>query len=194
MRLPLSATQLRLASRLARRQPVEYPTVSSDDAWAGVALLIAPDPDAVLLIRRAERAGDPWSGHIGLPGGRRNPADADLLTTAIRETEEEVGCRLDRSQLLGTLDDVWPRTPLPRVVIVRPAVFALPARPVLTLSAEVAEAFWVPLEVLRQPGLYREALVQVGGGQRSFPAYHLNDDLVWGLTERVLTPVLEMLG
>ena len=120
VRLPLSPTQRRLASALARRQPVEHPTATAADAWAGVALLIAPDPDAVLLIRRAERVGDPWSGHIGLPGGRRDPADSDLLATAIRETEEEVGCLLDTSQLLGTLDDIWPRTPLPRVVVVRP--------------------------------------------------------------------------
>ena len=193
MRLPLSPTQRRIATRLACRHPIEHPTGAAD-AWAGVALLIVPDPDAVLLIRRAERAGDPWSGHIGLPGGRRDPADADLLATAIRETEEEVGCLLDQSQLLGTLDDVWPRTPLPRVVIVRPAVFALPNRPALTLSAEVAEAFWVSLAALRQPGVYHETLVRVHGEQRRFPAYHLNDDLVWGLTERVLTPVLEMLG
>jgi 8-oxo-dGTP pyrophosphatase MutT (NUDIX family) len=159
-----------------------------------VALLLVPDPDAILLIRRAERAGDPWSGHVGLPGGRRDPSDADLLATAIRETAEEVGCHLTPADLLGTLDDVWPQTPLPRVVIVRPAIFALPSRPQLTLSAEVAEAFWVPLETLRAPDVYREALVQLRGEMRRFPAYHLKDALVWGLTERVLTPVVAMLG
>ena len=194
MRLPLSPTQRRIASQLAGRQPVEHPAGHPAEAWAGVALLIVPDPDAILLIRRAERLGDPWSGHIGLPGGRWDPVDADLIATAIRETLEEVGSQLDPSQLLGTLDDVWPRTPLPRVVIVRPVVFALPSRPQLTLSAEVADAFWVPLDDLRRPGIYREALVRVGGEERHFPAYHLNDDLVWGLTERVLTQVVEMVG
>ena len=194
VRLPLSPTQRRLASALARRQPVEHPTATAADAWAGVALLIAPDPDAVLLIRRAERVGDPWSGHIGLPGGRRDPADSDLLATAIRETEEEVGCLLDSSQLLGTLDDVWPRTPLPRVVVVRPAVFALPDRPALRLSAEVADAFWIPLIDLQDPSRYRDTIVSLYGQDRAFPAYHLSDFIVWGLTERVLTPVLGMLG
>ncbi len=194
VRLPLSPTQRRIASALARRQPVEHPTATAADAWAGVALLIAPDPDAVLLIRRAERVGDPWSGHIGLPGGRRDPTDSDLLATAIRETEEEVGCLLDSSQLLGTLDDVWPRTPLPRVVVVRPAVFALPDRPSLRLSAEVADAFWVPLTDLQDPSRYRDTIVSLYGQDRAFPAYHLSGHIVWGLTERVLTPVLEMLG
>ena len=40
----------------------------------------------VLLMKRTERAGDPWSGHISLPGGRHDRTDADLLATAIRET------------------------------------------------------------------------------------------------------------
>ncbi len=45
----------------------------------------------VLFIRRAGRAGDRWSGHVALPGGKRDPEDADDLAAAIRETMEEVG-------------------------------------------------------------------------------------------------------
>ncbi|MCA9764471.1 MAG: NUDIX domain-containing protein, partial [Gemmatimonadetes bacterium] len=56
---------------------------------AAVALLLVPAPDRLLLIRRADRLGDPWSGHLALPGGRQEPADASLLETAIRETAEE---------------------------------------------------------------------------------------------------------
>ena len=53
----------------------------------------------VLLMRRAERADDSWSGQWSLPGGRREPGDLDLVETALRELEEECGIRLGRDQL-----------------------------------------------------------------------------------------------
>lgn len=51
------------------------------------------DPE-VLFIKRAGRAGDRWSGHTALPGGKRDPQDADDVAAAIRETREEVGLDL----------------------------------------------------------------------------------------------------
>ncbi|HEU5170288.1 MAG TPA: NUDIX domain-containing protein, partial [Gemmatimonadales bacterium] len=90
-----------------------------------MAFVLVAEPDALLLIRRAERAGDPWSGQMGLPGGRHHPGDPDLLATAIRETEEEVGLALDASRCIGVLDDVAPRTPDLPPIAVRPFVFSL---------------------------------------------------------------------
>src|SRR5262249_34398676 len=64
------------------------------------------DPE-VLLIRRAERKGDPWSGHMALPGGRMATGDADLAATVTRETLEEIGLDLGaHGRLLGQLDDI----------------------------------------------------------------------------------------
>lgn len=162
------------------------------ERWAAVSVILAPDPDAVLLIRRAERSGDPWSGHIGLPGGRAERGDTDLAATAIRETAEEIGWPLSRQALLGELDDVWPRTPLPQIIVVRPFVFTMPERPAVALSPEVAEAFWVPLAALRDPAILRDTPLQVRGQQMVFPAYHLSQGIVWGLTERILTPLLSL--
>lgn len=192
----MSLTWERLARRLGIRAPAQFDVTSLPPdhgyRWAGVAVVLCPDPDAVLLIRRAERAGDPWSGHIGLPGGRQDPADDDLCTTAMRETAEEVGCVLSRDGLLGQLDDVWPRTPLPQVIVVRPYVFALPERPRVTLNPEVAETFWVPLAELLNPTIYRETPLRVRGHEMVFPAYHLSHGIVWGLTERILTPLMAL--
>jgi ADP-ribose pyrophosphatase YjhB (NUDIX family) len=169
-------------------------TVNRTDAsLAGVAVVLAPDPDAVLLIRRANRPGDPWSGHMGLPGGRYQPADVDLLTTAIRETAEEVGVPLGQEALLGGLDDVSPLTPTARPVVVRPFVFALERRPALVPNNEVALALWVEIAELRQDGVYRDLVLRLGGEDRVFPAYHLGPHVVWGLTERILTPMMELL-
>jgi 8-oxo-dGTP pyrophosphatase MutT (NUDIX family) len=162
--------------------------------WAAVAVILAPDPDALLLIRRAERAGDPWSGHMALPGGRQDPSEPDLFTTAVRESAEEVGLALQREHLLGTLDDVVPRTPVLPPIAVRPYVFALDHRPRLTLNREVAAARWVPLDLLLHPETYNSVRVEIRGESREFPAYRLDDSVVWGMTERIVSALLAHLG
>src|SRR3989442_8572178 len=102
-------------------------TVDAPEAWpAAVALILLEGAGLeALFIRRAERADDPWSGQIALPGGRRGPHDADLAATAIRETNEETGVDLSSAERLGVLDDLYPRTPTLPPVVVRPFVFAL---------------------------------------------------------------------
>lgn len=158
--------------------------------WAAVAVVLASDPDSLLLIRRAERVGDPWSGHMALPGGRQEPAEPDLFTTAVRETAEEVGLALERRHLIGTLDDVVPRTPVLPPIAVRPHVFVLSRRPLLSLNPEVAAARWVPLDLLLHPATYDSVLLDIRGESREFQAYRLDDSIVWGLTERIVSNLL----
>jgi 8-oxo-dGTP pyrophosphatase MutT (NUDIX family) len=189
---PLSPRLARLRERLADHRPV---TGDGDASliWAAVAVILVPSPDAVLLIRRAERAGDPWSGHMALPGGRREPEDSDLVETAIRETFEEVGFQLAHSDLLGSLDDVVPRTPVLPPIAVRPFVFGLPHRPALTPNPEVAAARWVHLDHLLHPETYHSARLEIRGEPRDFPAYRVEESIVWGMTERIVTGLLGQL-
>jgi 8-oxo-dGTP pyrophosphatase MutT (NUDIX family) len=163
-------------------------------ARAAVALVVVPHPDALLLISRAERPGDPWSGQMGLPGGRSGTEDSGLLETAIRETREEVGISLHREELVGPLDDVAPRSPHLPPLMVRPFLFVLPRRPVVTPNAEVAAHFWVEWSSLVHPESYRPHPVRLGGTVREFPAYHVSPVPVWGMTERILAPIVELLS
>lgn len=165
----------------------------SDDSarrQAAVAVLLAPDPDQLLVIRRTERTGDPWSGHLALPGGRREPADADLLHTAIRETAEETGVVLDPAWWRATLDDVAPHTDVLPPILVRPFVFRLPSRVDAAASSEVAVAQWVPLEWLAQPGVFRSLAVESRGQRFAAQGYQLDHGFLWGMTERLVTPLL----
>ena len=147
-----------------------------------------------LFIKRAARAGDPWSGQVAFPGGRYDPGDADLLATAIRETREETGIDLRDVEPLGMLDDLYPRTATLPPVRVRPFVFALSARRPVVANEEVERAFWVPFSRLVAPGVRREVMLHVRGVEHVFPAYDLGEDVIWGMTERILTPFLELIG
>ncbi|MFN2316906.1 MAG: CoA pyrophosphatase [Gemmatimonadales bacterium] len=184
---------LQLADRLAALKPrtVEDPARRQ----AAVAVILAPDPDRLLLIRRAEHALDPWSGQMGLPGGRREVSDADLVATALRETREELGFDLSGAPLAGALDDLAPTTPVLPPIIVRPYVFLLQQAPeAFSISGEVQYTRWAELEELSRPDIYRPYAFEHRGLRMSRPGYHLGDDVVWGMTERILTPLLRLLG
>ncbi len=187
-----------LVARLARALAGYAPQRAERDEpylEAAVALIVRPreDDDADLLfIRRAERAGDPWSGQIGLPGGRRDPADASLETTALRETSEEVGLDLCRhGRVLGALDEIRPRTPVLPPIIVRPYLVVL-ERPLdlvpdLVLSDEVADVRWVRLRALFVPGARVSTIVAVRDLRLRVDAYQYEDFTIWGMTERILS-------
>lgn len=159
---------------------------------AAVALTLVPnrmDGLDLLFIKRAEHPGDPWSGQMALPGGRRDPTDPDLLVTALRETNEETGIDLTAEAVLGGLDDLSPVTPHLPPIVVRPFVFALARRPVIVPSQEVALHLWVPLEQLASSRV--TAPVQVRGQHLTVPGYQIGPHLIWGMTERIVAPFLE---
>ncbi len=162
---------------------------------ASVALIlrIGNGLPEILLIKRAEAEGDPWSGHMALPGGRYERGDGSLLETATRETLEETGLRLEEAgEILGRLDLVSPRTPHLPPLSVLPFVFAVPGeartRPG---SPEVAEIHWISLERLRDPGSRTTHRISTDQADLSFPAFRVANRTVWGLTHRIL---LDLLG
>lgn len=163
---------------------------------AAVALLIRPGEELeLLLIKRAEHETDPWSGHVALPGGRRDDSDEDLLRTAMRETEEEVGVPLSTDgQLIGRLDEVSPRHYRLPPIIIAPFIFAVPLHttPVID-SREVEAAIWVPFSALRDESAASEILITLEGGSRAFPSLIYGEYVIWGLTHRILTRFLEII-
>ena len=163
--------------------------------YACVAAILRPGSDGaeVLLIRRSEQIGDPWSGQLALPGGRHDPSDRDLLYTATRETSEEVGLDLDRgSEWIGQLADVQAVSRGRRLgLFIRPFVFAFDdpghATDALTLNpSEVAEALWAPLGPMARGELDTTKRYVYEGHELDLPAYDVGGRVVWGLTHRVL--------
>jgi 8-oxo-dGTP pyrophosphatase MutT (NUDIX family) len=167
----------------------------SPDARASVALVVRPGPSdlELLVIKRATRSGDPWSGHMAFPGGRRSSEDRTALETAERETWEEVGLELSRrGRLLGRLDEVWPRAGAPAIVV-SPFVFSVPADSATIPNHEVEAAFWIPLRELAAPGAVTEYLHALASGEElRFPAIAYESHVIWGLTHRIMTGFLDI--
>ena len=166
--------------------------------WAAIALTFrlgdSNEPE-LLMIKRADHVGDPWSGHVAVPGGRMDPGDADLAFTATRETLEETGIDLARvGRILGTLDDVAPRTPLLPPISIRPFVVAASSQLSVTPSAEVAAWFWVPLSAIRDENAWSVSSVSVRGVPRQERTFQYREHVVWGLTERVLRQLVRLIG
>lgn len=168
-------------------------------ARAAVAIVLREGEQGAefVVIHRAHRRGDPWSGHMALPGGRQDATDRDLPATAVRETREEVGVDLAlHGERLGALDDLQAiGRGRPLDLIITPFVYALTAPVTLTPDHhEVQSAFWVPLTSLRHGDAHGTHRLQQFGNQMEYPAFVYQGHTIWGLTHRILTGFLETLG
>lgn len=183
--------------KLAARPPRlidEAPSPSPSPRAAVAAILRSRhEGPEILLIRRAERAGDPWSGQMAFPGGRASIGDPDLVSTAIRETHEEVGLDLrERSELLGRLDDLPAiARAKPTGLVIAPFVFGLRQEGSLALNHEVAEALWTPLEPLVSGAAATTFPYRFESQTLSLPALQVGPHVVWGLTYQMLRMLFE---
>jgi 8-oxo-dGTP pyrophosphatase MutT (NUDIX family) len=186
----------RLAHLLAQRPGAALDDLGAPVRWAAVAILLRVNDRGrldLLLIRRADREGDPWSGHVALPGGRRDPEDASLEETALREVWEEVGVDVRRDgRVIGTLDDLAPHSPTLPPMAVRPFVAVVADAP-LAPNPEVASASWIPLDALCAAEATRDSVVLVRGQRWTVPSFVVGDYLVWGMTERILRQFVSLL-
>lgn len=156
---------------------------------ASVAIIINPKDrgGSILLIRRTERQGDPWSGQMAFPGGHKASDDQDFLATAVREAREEVGIELQEHELLGLLPLVYTRS---RQVQVAPYVFQLKADVIVRSNEEVGESFWIPLNVLEKIEASKTE-VRVEEGKLNVDAYIYRGHAIWGLTFRIINTLLD---
>ncbi len=149
----------------------------------------------LLLIKRAHFDRDPWSGHMALPGGRRDPKDIDLKHTAIRETMEETALELGQdAQHLGQLKALKPNSVrLPKLTIT-PFVFGVGRHAQAAVaSPEIDQVFWVSIDELR--GRDSNSYVEVpmpDGREQEFSCYMVEEEPVWGLTYRIISKLLEL--
>jgi len=182
---------------LRRHEPLRV-SLDGEPSRAAVAMVLEPRADDLHLffIHRAEHDADPWSGHMGFPGGRKDPEDPDVLNTVLREVHEEVGIDLRRqARLIGPIDEVQGvargrQLPL----VISPFVFVLETAVEPRPNHEVQSVLWVPLSYLAEPS--NESIVEyfINGQQMRLPAYIYQDRTIWGLTFRMIRGFFEVVS
>ena len=148
----------------------------------------------ILMIKRAEREGDPWSGHMAFPGGRMDKTDAHGYAVAVRETEEEVGLTLgEEDQCIGRLSDIITRPKRgPFGMAVTPFVFRLEREVEFTPNEEVAEVVWVPLEFLLDSDNREQMEWKYKRVKIPLPCYMYEGRRIWVLSLMMLDELMDL--
>lgn len=168
-------------------------SIDGERVEAVVAILLWDEPGRglqTLLVQRAEREGDPWSGQIGLPGGRVRQTVESPRAAIHREVEEEVGINLMEVGVeLGSLSVGHP---MRRIEMrVQPWVYGLKIKPKVRIGSEIADSFWVNL--LELSSKKKMSDITIRNQSLSVESYLVEGKVVWGFTYRVLTELLPIL-
>ena len=149
--------------------------------------VIEHDEPTVLLTQRAAHLND-HAGQIAFPGGKIDATDASPLDAALREAEEEIGLDRDFIDPVGYLDlyaTGFGFRILPTVARVKPG-FKLRIN-----TAEVDDAFEVPLAFLMDPANHQLHSKEFRGMERSYYAMPFAERHIWGATAGILRVLYE---
>ena len=180
-----------------RLSVVEAPAgpLPSKRAAVAISLRSGVSGPEILMIQRAVREGDPWSGHMGFPGGRKDPSDLTDVACAKRETCEEIGFDLDTyGELVCQLSDVntgW-RADRPDM-LVAPFIFKVDSTPSFDLNHEVDDTLWVPLNFLLDDANRGRHQWDWRGELLESDAFTYGGRLIWGLSLMMIDELLEII-
>ncbi|WP_136680418.1 CoA pyrophosphatase [Neptunomonas sp. XY-337] len=175
-----------LRERLQQYSPYQFRS-AQPQASVLIALTDAADPE-VILTKRSSRLST-HRGEVAFPGGKQDPTDPDLLFTALREAEEEIGLSPNAVDVLGNLGQVMSKHQLqvtPWVGIV-PTGLRLEANP-----DELESIFTAPLSFFLQDHRARTDSIRFKGLTHYVPAYEYEGHIIWGLTAYMLVELLNV--
>lgn len=154
---------------------------------AAVLLPIVDRPEPTLLFTRRADHLNTHRGQVAFPGGKREAQDPDLLTTALREAEEEIALARERVELLGRLSEVISLHGLR----VTPFVGLIPPDlPLVPDPGELDSIFEVPLRLFLEDRRNHTDVITVEGRPHYVPSYHVQGQVIWGLSAMMLVELL----
>lgn len=187
----LQLIEHRLGAHKPRRKPLRQ---LRKRAAVAMILQVRQGELHILMIERAERKGDPWSGHMAFPGGRMEKDDANGFEVAVRETDEEVGLQLGpEDECIGRLSEISARPGAGLGMVVTPFVFRLQRTARFALNHEVAEVVWVPLEFLLDEDNRKEMTWEYRGARIPVPCYFYRGRRIWGLSLMMLYELMDLI-
>ena len=181
-----------------RLSVVEAPAepLPSKRAAVAISLRSGVSGPEILMIQRAVREGDPWSGHMGFPGGWKDTSDVTDVACAKRETREEISFDLDtHGELVCQLSDVntgW-RADRPEM-LVAPFIFKVDSTPPFELNHEVDDTLWIPLNFLLDDANRGRHQWDWRGEVLESDAFTYDGRLIWGLSLMMIDELLEIIG
>ncbi len=166
------------------------PLSSTSQARAAVVLLLSCGDETALLYTKRSPHLRSHPGEVCFPGGMREPGDKDLLATALREMEEEIGLSAVSVKVLGCLPEAQTRAGIQVV----PFVACVDPMSELTPSlAELEAVFWVPLTRFEQGLKVRDQHFECNSRSYTIPVYHYQGYEIWGFTAAITAELLQRL-
>lgn len=186
--LPLPGIEAHKKMAPPQRFPEDNPYQPNENTRIGcVLLLLFPNEQGDLYFPLMVRPdyGGTHSGQVSLPGGKHELEDEDLMHTALREMEEEMGVTITREQVVGQMTTVY--IP-PSNFLVHPFIAIIEEEPKFVPSPnEVAKLFCVNVEELQQDYNRLTKPLKFKGKDVIVPFYQLDSNMVWGATAMMLS-------
>lgn len=178
-----------LLKALRRRPPSRLPLNGYRPCAVLVPIFLRRSTYHVLYIQRSVKLRD-HAGQIGFPGGRREEWDHDLLQTALRETEEELGIPSSHIEVLGELSEIL----TPTHYCVKPFVAMIPEPLALKIDPkEVEGLIEVPLAHLLNPKNLTVEPLEFFDPSFEMPSFHYKQHVIWGATGRMTRELVDLL-
>ncbi len=186
---PINPADLIMVRELNGQMAARKPASGAIPRQAAVLLLLYPHEEQLwlpLTVRSYSLAQH--RGEVSLPGGAADPGDTDLVATALRETEEELGIDPQRVTVLGNLTPFY--IPASNYELL-PVVGYVPCLPPLRPNpAEIAEVLQIPLALLGDRSIVDQEIWVVRGRQMRVEFFRLHGHKVWGATALLLSELV----
>jgi len=180
----------RIRSRLEGLEPRRLATVNGKNQAAVLMAITEIEERAHFLLTRRTETVATHKGQISFPGGVREAHDPDLITTALRETEEEIGLGREQVGVLGEFHDYWAITDH----VVRTVVGLVPRNVEYRIhEGEVAYLLEVPLEFFVETQPRVEKRFHRGAWHKVY-YFDFNGENIWGLTARMIKEFTDFLN